>query len=48
MTNTFDLYSELQAILNPNSIYSQDKKFDLVNYINSALDELSIFFKSEV
>lgn len=46
--NTFDFYAELQAILNPNSIYSKDKQYDLENYIESTLEELSIFFKSEM
>ena len=42
-----DIYAELQAALNPKSLYSIELNVDLKSYIKMIVNELTVFFKSE-
>ena len=44
---SFDFYGELQALLNPNSVYAKEYKYQLDNYIDYIITELSTYFKEE-
>lgn len=44
---SYDLYSQLQAALNPKSVYGIDIRYELENYIQLIIDELVKYFKSE-
>lgn len=43
--SSFDLYAELQAALNKNSLYYQELNMDLNNYVKIIINELTPFFR---
>lgn len=45
MKNNMDVYAELQAALNPKSLYYQDKKDLLEQFLKVVIDKLESFFK---
>lgn len=43
----FDFYGELQALIEPNSVYAKEYKYQLETYIDMIINELVNYFKEE-